>query len=69
MGEITNAGERIVLVEGTLPPPRKWTNDIIEAIRDTIRPINTGPKIDIVKIGIAGMIVLGVILLLKRRGK
>lgn len=68
---IANNGIRTVLVETPLPAARPWTNDIIDKIRESIRPYapeTSGGGLNWKLIG--GGVLLGIVavLLIRKRG-
>lgn len=50
MGEVIMNGEKWVLVDTPLPKAPAWTNDIIDKVRESIRPY-FGPDIEYAKSG------------------
>ena len=66
----TTVGDRTVVVESPMPPPRRWTNELIDKLRDLVRPMtpaSTGARLDVRIIAVAAILVVGLVLILRKR--
>lgn len=74
-GHIEDDGTRVVLVETKLPPAVPWTNDILDKVRESIRPYAPAMpepglvnwKMVLAGIGI-GTVALAMIFMTRKRG-
>lgn len=67
----TTEGDRTVIVETQLPPPKyKFTNDLVEKLRDMVRPLYPtagGSKLDLRIIVVAAIFAVGAFLIFRKR--